>query len=352
MSRQCFSTRRLRAIFSPTSVHTGEARVILAKSAFTATTRPPVDREPMFTINTSFLVSFTTLACFFSPSVRTPSNLRSRKYEISSSVKICGRFPTVPSTCPTMRSARQSVGSILVPTPIRPPGTAYCRAFCSVLRVSMRDRIDLHRILLFASLDTIPGRTSISIPNLSTPCRMEPPATPPFKSSTSQPGLLTSNERITIRRGGDVKSRIGMGIRLTMYSHTHSMLYLSWAEMGTTGAPSATVPCTNLRICWYWSLAWLSLTRSILFCRMMMCLSFMISIAARCSDVCGCGHDSFPAMSSSAASITAAPFNMVAMRMSCPGQSTNDTCLMTWKFPEQPGRSQGKVSSLLLGADR
>jgi hypothetical protein len=32
-------------------------------------------------------------------------------------------------------------------------------------------------------------------------------------------------------------------------------------------------------------------------------------------------------MSSKAASITAAPFNMVAMRMSWPGQSTKDTCL-------------------------
>lgn len=28
---------------------------------------------------------------------------------------------------------------------------------------------------------------------------------------------------------------------------------------------------------------------------MMMLLSRMISTAARCSDVCGCGHDSFPA---------------------------------------------------------
>jgi len=30
-----------------------------------------------------------------------------------------------------------------------------------------------------------------------TPRRMLPPATPPFKSSTSHPGLLTSNDRIT-----------------------------------------------------------------------------------------------------------------------------------------------------------
>lgn len=58
--RQCFSTRRLRAIFSPTSVHTGLVRTILARSAFTALTRPPVDSEPMFTIRTSFLESFWT----------------------------------------------------------------------------------------------------------------------------------------------------------------------------------------------------------------------------------------------------------------------------------------------------
>ena len=38
-----------------------------------------------------------------------------------------------------------------------------------------------------------------------------------------------------------------------------------------------------------------------------MFLSCMISTAARCSDVCGCGHGSLPAMSRSAASITAAP---------------------------------------------
>ena len=37
-------------------------------------------------------------------------------------------------------------------------------------------------------------------------CRMEPPATPPWRSSTSEPGLLTSNDRITIICGGDVKS--------------------------------------------------------------------------------------------------------------------------------------------------
>lgn len=58
-----------------------------------------------------------------------------------------------------------------------------------------------------------------------------------------------------------------------------------------------------------------------------MFLNFMISTAAKCSDVCGWGHDSFPAINKRAASMTAAPVNMVAIKMSCPGQSTNETCL-------------------------
>lgn len=71
---------------------------------------------------------------------------------------------------------------------------------------------------------------------------MLPPATPPFISSTSDPGLFTSNDRITIIFGGAVKFLSGMGILLTRYSHTTSMLYFNCAEIGTTGAPSATVP--------------------------------------------------------------------------------------------------------------
>ena len=50
------------------------------------------------------------------------------------------------------------------------------------------------------------------------------PTHPPFKSSTSSPGLFTSNDRITMRRGLEVKSRGGTGMRLTRYSQTTSML--------------------------------------------------------------------------------------------------------------------------------
>lgn len=76
--------------------------------------------------------------------------------------------------------------------------------------------------------------------------RILPPATPPFISSTSNPGLLTSKDRITIIFGGDTKFLSGIGIFLTMYSHTTSMLYFSCAETGTIGAPSATVFCKQM----------------------------------------------------------------------------------------------------------
>lgn len=39
-----------------------------------------------------------------------------------------------------------------------------------------------------------------------------------------------------------MKSLKGTGIFFVMYSHKTSILYLSCAEIGITGAPSATVP--------------------------------------------------------------------------------------------------------------
>lgn len=95
---------------------------------------------------------------------------------------------------------------------------------------------------------------------------MDPPATPPLSSSTSDPGLLTSNERITIKRASEVKSLGGTGTFLHKYSQTTynknvnaltnlqykkwkqfkkkltSMLYFNWADIGMIGAESATVP--------------------------------------------------------------------------------------------------------------
>lgn len=45
-----------------------------------------------------------------------------------------------------------------------------------------------------------------------------------------------------MRRGEDVKSRVGVGIVRRIYSLTASMLYLSCAEMGRMGEFSAIVP--------------------------------------------------------------------------------------------------------------
>ncbi len=59
---------------------------------------------------------------------------------------------------------------------------------------------------------------------------------------------------MTMSRGSEVKSLTGMGIFLEMYSQMTSILYLSWAEMGMIGAPSATVPVchnSNLSVCVY-----------------------------------------------------------------------------------------------------
>jgi len=94
---------------------------------------------------------------------------------------------------------------------------------------------------------TTPGLISISWPTFSTPLSILPPATPPFRSSTSQPGLLTSKDRIIISFGSHVKSLSGIGTFLTIYSQTTSILYLSWADIEITGAFSATVPSNEIR---------------------------------------------------------------------------------------------------------
>ena len=85
-SRQCFSIRRESATFSPISVQAGDVSWILAKSALTLNTRPPVDVEPILIRRSSPLTNFPTLVCFLS-SVLTPSNRRSRNRLISSSAR-------------------------------------------------------------------------------------------------------------------------------------------------------------------------------------------------------------------------------------------------------------------------
>ena len=126
--------------------------------------------------------------------------------------------------------------------PINPPGTANLRSFCSANRVTILEKIGLQVIFPSSSFVTTPGRISISSPSFRTPVRILPPATPPLSSAISAPGLLTSKDRITMSRGWVVKSRGGIGMRLTIYSLIASILYLSCAEIGIIGADAATVP--------------------------------------------------------------------------------------------------------------
>mmetsp|Transcript_114425 Transcript_114425/g.318574 ORF Transcript_114425/g.318574 Transcript_114425/m.318574 type:complete len:265 (+) Transcript_114425:439-1233(+) len=263
-------------------------------------------------------------------------------------MKMLGSLSGCPKTWPTSRSPLVSMGSIFVPTPIRPPGTANCSLFCSAAKDMIRERIGLHWVLPWASLLTMPGLISISSPTFRTPLRMEPPATPPLRFMTSSPGLFTSKERMMIMSGSERKSRGGMGTCVQRYSQTTSRLYFSTALMGMIGELSAAVPATNFLISSYCAMACCSFMSSTLFCRMIMCFSRMISTAARCSEVCGCGQLSLPAISRSAASITAAPFNIVAMRISCPGQSTKDTCLTSLQLPPA---GQGMMSGVELPKD-
>lgn len=53
----------------------------------------------------------------------------------------------------------------------------------------------------------------------------------------------------------------------------------------------------------------------------------MITKATKCSYVYGYGHGILAATNNNAQSITAAPVNIVDIKMSCPGQSTNEICL-------------------------
>ena len=50
---------------------------------------------------------------------------------------------------------------------------------------------------------------------------------------------------LPISRGSDVKSLIGIGIFLQIYSQMTSMLYFSCADIGITGASSAMVPVSE-----------------------------------------------------------------------------------------------------------
>ncbi len=73
-----------------------------------------------------------------------------------------------------------------------------------------------------------------------------------------------------------------------------------------------------------------------MFWRIIIWSSFIIYKATKCSDVCGCGQSAFAATNNKAASITAAPVNIVERKTSWPGQSQKETCLINYKNYSQP----------------
>ena len=75
---------------------------------------------------------------------------------------------------------------------------------------------------------------------------------------------------------------------------------------------------------------------SILFWRIIIWSSFIIYKATKCSEVCGCGQSAFAATNNNAASITAAPVNIVDKKTSWPGQSQKETCLTNYSNYSQP----------------
>jgi len=59
--RQCLSTRRDKASFSPSDEQTGAVKATLAKSSFSCNILAPVEVDPMLSIRISPFVSFLTL---------------------------------------------------------------------------------------------------------------------------------------------------------------------------------------------------------------------------------------------------------------------------------------------------
>lgn len=108
-------------------------------------------------------------------------------------------------------------GSSKSPTAINPPGTAYNKSFYSANRETTLDLMGVHFTIFPLFFSISPGLISISSPTFKTPFKMEPPTTPPFKLSASSPGLLTSNDLIILRTGGEIKSLWGIGKYSTIY---------------------------------------------------------------------------------------------------------------------------------------
>ena len=202
-------------------------------------------------------------------------------------------------------------------------------------------------LIWFSLRINYPGLISTSSPTLKKPHIIDPPTTPPFNDSALSPGLLTSKDLMIIILGGMLNYLYGTGKYSQIYWIIHSILYFNCADIGIIGAFSAIVPLTNylisskfllaaLDIIWRNTFSSLKMI-STLFCTMMTYVNFMMTKATRCSFVYGCGHVILDATSNNAQSMIDAPVSIVDIKISCPGQSTKDTCLMRFIISSQVG---------------
>ena len=84
------------------------------------------------------------------------------------------------------------------PAPMSPPGMAYKSSFSSAYNVLIFENNGLQIVSPFCNLSTIPGLISTSWPILNPPSIILPPAIPPYNVLIGVPGLLISNDLITI----------------------------------------------------------------------------------------------------------------------------------------------------------
>ena len=86
------------------------------------------------------------------------------KRMLPTELKLIGSVTTWTCTgtlvCRHCRVERKSLCAL----PMSPPGTPYCRSFCSANNETIFEKIGLHVSFPSVSFDTIPGRTSISCP--------------------------------------------------------------------------------------------------------------------------------------------------------------------------------------------
>lgn len=89
---------------------------------------------------------------------------KKKKRQKSYACCICPTVTTIYFSSLTTQTDESELKCLSLDSPIRPPGAAYCRSLCSAYSETILEKMGLHISFPSWSLDTIPGRTSISWP--------------------------------------------------------------------------------------------------------------------------------------------------------------------------------------------